>query len=68
MFLNARVLIEGLRHAGARVQRETLVTALETMGERRFADGLTVLYGPTDREGSAYVGLTIVGASQRFLE
>jgi ABC-type branched-subunit amino acid transport system substrate-binding protein len=68
VFVNAQVLLDGLKQAGPRVSRESLVSALESMGERQFGGGVTVKYGPQDRSGSSYVGLTIVNRDGRFLE
>lgn len=68
VFINASLLIEGLKQAGPTVTRATLVTALETMGEKNFGGGVRVKYGPEDRNGSSYVGLTIVNREGRFIE
>jgi branched-chain amino acid transport system substrate-binding protein len=68
VYLNARVLIEGLRQAGPKVSRESLVTALETMGEKAFSNQVVVRYGPNDRSGSTYVGLAIANREGRFIE
>ncbi len=68
VYINARILIEGLRRAGPKVSRESLVTALETMGELSFSNQLSVRYGPDDRNGSRYVGLAIVNRDGRFVE
>lgn len=67
VFINAKVLVEGLRKAGKGVTRETLVTALETMDEKQYGP-MSVRYGPGDREGSSYVGLTIINRQGRFVE
>lgn len=66
VYLNARLLIEGLRKAGAAVTRESLVQALETMGERQFGP-LTLQYGPGDRRGSSYVGLSMINRAGGFI-
>ena len=68
VFINAKILIEGLKHAGAKVTRDALVTALESMDERNFGGGVSVKYGPNDHNGSTYVGLTMVSKDGRFLE
>jgi branched-chain amino acid transport system substrate-binding protein len=68
VFVNAQVLIEGLKRAGAKVTRDSLVTALETMGEKRFGGVMSIKYGNADRNGSDYVGLTIIGSQGRFVE
>lgn len=68
IFINANLLIEGLKQAGSSVTRASLVTALETMGEKNFGGGVTVKYGPADHNGSSYVGLAIVNKEGRFIE
>jgi xanthine/uracil permease len=67
VFINARLLIEGLKQAGPKLSRENLVTALESMGEKNFGAGVSVKYAPNDRHGSPYVGLTIVNKDGRFI-
>lgn len=68
VYINARVLVEGLRKAGPKVTRESLVTGLETMGEKLFTPTLSVRYGPGSRNGSSYVGLTMISRSGNFIE
>lgn len=68
VYLNARILIEGLKHAGPKVTRDSLVTALESMGEKTFGNRISVRYGPNDRSGSTYVGLAIASRDGRFTE
>lgn len=67
-FINTRILVEGLRHAGRDQSREGLVTALETMGAKTFGDVVSVKYGPNRRDGSSFVGLAIVDRQGRFRE
>ena len=68
VYINARVLVEGLRKAGPKVTRESLVTGLESMGEKLFTPTLSVRYGPGSRNGSSYVGLTMISRSGNFIE
>lgn len=68
VYINARVLIEGLRKAGPKVTRESLVTGLETMGEKQLAPTMSVRYGAGLRTGSSYVGLTMVSRTGSFIE
>lgn len=67
IFINAKLLVEGLRKAGKNLSREGVVAGLETMGEKRFGP-MSVGYGPGDRDGSSYVGLTIINRQGRFVE
>jgi branched-chain amino acid transport system substrate-binding protein len=68
VFINASVLIEGVKQAGPKITRESLVTALESMGEKNFGGGVSVKYGLNDRNGSSYVGLTVINRDGRFME
>lgn len=68
VYINARVLIEGLKKAGPKVTRESLVNALETMGEKVYGGVMSVKYGANDRNGSNYVGLAIANREGRFIE
>ncbi|WP_088285514.1 ABC transporter substrate-binding protein [Ideonella sp. A 288] len=67
VYINARVLVDGLRKAGRTVQRDSLVTALETMGLRKYGP-VTVDYAQGERKGSRYVGLTMIDRTGRFVE
>lgn len=65
-FAAARVLVEGLRRAGATPTRERLQAALE--GLKRFdLGGLEVSYGPGDRTGLDFADLSIVDLEGRFV-
>ena len=59
-FIGAKVLVEGLRRAGANPTREKVVKALESM-TRYDAGGFTVSFSPTNRIGSRFVDITIIG-------
>jgi ABC-type branched-subunit amino acid transport system substrate-binding protein len=64
-FAAAKVLVEGLRRAGAKPTRASLTAALE--GLRNFdIGGLDLGYSPTDRTGLEYADLSIVGKDGRF--
>lgn len=68
VFINSKVLVEGLRNAGRDVSREGLITALETMGPKTFGEAVSIKYGPNSRDGSDFVGLTIVDRKGHFRE
>lgn len=68
VFINTKILVEGLRNAGRDPSREGLVTALETMGTKTYGDVVSVKYGPNHRDGSSFVGLAIVDRKGRFRE
>ena len=65
-FVSAKVLVEGLRRAGAAPTRDKLVTALESMGGADLG-GVAMRYGPTSRNGSSFIELTVVGNSGQVL-
>lgn len=65
-YTSAKVLTEGLRRAGPQLSREKLVAAMESM--RPYdAGGFTVAYSPSDRLGSHFSEVTIVGNSGRLM-
>lgn len=65
-FVNAKVLVEGLRRAGRNLTREGLIHAMESMQRTDFG-GLMVTYGPEDHSGSEFVELTMIGRDGRFV-
>jgi len=62
----AKVVVQGLRHAGRKPTRESLQKALENMKEFDLG-GVTVGYSPTDHTGLTMTDLSIIkrGAFQR---
>ncbi len=61
----AKVLVEGLRRAGANPTREKLIASLN--GLRKFdIGGMEVGYSPTNHTGLSFVDLSIIGADGRF--
>ena len=65
-FLGAKVLVEGLRRAGPAPTRSKLVKALESM-ENFDLGGTRVQYSPTNRIGSRFVEVTVIGGSGKLL-
>ena len=65
-FLGAKVLVEGLRRAGPNPTRARLVNALASMSDFDLG-GSTVSYSATNRIGSRYVEVTVVGGSGRLM-
>lgn len=64
-FAAAKVLVEGLRRAGAKPSREKIHTALE--GIRKFdIGGLEVSYSPEDHTGLDFADLSIIGTDGKF--
>jgi ABC-type branched-subunit amino acid transport system substrate-binding protein len=58
-YVEARILVEGLRRAAPTISRENLVTALEGLGAFDLG-GMVVTYGAGVRTGSRFVDLTMV--------
>ena len=64
-YINARVLAEGLRRAGAAPSRASLMSALESLTALDLG-GMRIAFGPGRREGSAFVDVAVVGADARL--
>ena len=64
-YLAARVLVEGLKRAGKKPTRETLVDGLASIGKLDLG-GFTVNYTPTNHNGSSFVDLTIIARGGTF--
>jgi len=62
----AKVLVDALRKAGKEPTREKLVAALESM-QNHDLGGYRVSFSPTDRAGSGFVDLTVIGSGGRVL-
>ena len=65
-FISAKVLVEGLRRAGAKPTRDGLVSALEGMGGFDLG-GMSLKYGPASRDGSNFIELTVIGGDGQVL-
>ena len=64
-YVSAKVLVEGLKRAGPKPTRESLLKALEGMTHYDVG-GIEVGYGPTDHSGLDYVDLAIVDQNGKF--
>lgn len=65
-FVNAKVVVEGLRRAGRNLTREGFIKALESM-QRVDLGGILITYASDDHTGSDFVELTIIGRDGRFI-
>ena len=65
-FLSAKVLVEGVRRTGRNLTRERFIATMESMRDVDLG-GFYVGYSPTNRAGSKFVDLTIIGRQGRFL-
>jgi ABC-type branched-subunit amino acid transport system substrate-binding protein len=64
-FASAKLATLALARAGAEPTRDSLIRALEGLGEVDLG-GYRLRYGPGDRTGSTYVDSTIITAQGRF--
>ena len=64
-YAGAKVLVEGLKHAGANPTRQKLRDALENMGRVNIG-GLEVNYSPKSHSGLQYADLSIIGPDGKF--
>lgn len=66
-FVGAKVLVEALRRAGPNPTRAKVVKALESM-DQFDTGGITISYSPSNRIGSHYVEVTVIGSSGKLLK
>ena len=65
-FIAAKVFVEGLRRAGRDLNRERLITALESMNNVDLG-GYYVGFTPSNHNASRFVDLTIIARDGKFL-
>lgn len=64
-YLAARVLVEGIKRAGAKATRDSLVSGLESMGSQTMG-GFSVSFSPTDHVASHFVELSMLVGDGRI--
>jgi branched-chain amino acid transport system substrate-binding protein len=64
-YIGAKVLVEGIRRAGANPTRESLMKALDNLGNYNVG-GYVVDFTPTNHNGSKFVELTAISKAGRF--
>lgn len=64
-WLSARVLVDALKKAGNNPTRESLTTAFENLDVNY--GGFPVRYGGSNRTGSTFVEITMIGKDGRFI-
>ena len=64
-YIAAKVMVEGLRRAGRKLDREGFIKAMESMDYD--AGGFRVSYGPESHSGSKFVDLTIISRGEKFV-
>jgi len=65
-YVNARVLVEGLKRSGKAPTPEAVIRGFESMTKVDLG-GYEVAYGPKKHHGSAFVEITIVGPDGKFI-
>ena len=65
-FIAARVMVEGLRRAGRKLDRESFIHAMESL-ENYDAGGFKISYSPESHNGSRFVDLTIISRGEKFV-
>jgi branched-chain amino acid transport system substrate-binding protein len=65
-FIAAKVLVEGLRRAGADLTRERFINAMEGIRDMDIG-GFWVTFTPSSHNGSKFVELTVIGKDERYL-
>lgn len=66
-YIAAKVLVEGLRRAGADLSREKFIAALETITLKNYDIGFPVEFSSTRHTGSAFVDMTVITKNEKFL-
>ncbi|MCJ0763264.1 ABC transporter substrate-binding protein [Variovorax terrae] len=64
-YINAKVLVEGLRRAGRDLTRAKFISALEGMRQLNLG-GFEVGFSRESHQGSRFVELTIIGPGEKF--
>jgi len=64
-WLSARILVDALKKAGSNPTRESLVTAFENLDVNY--GGFPLRYGGSNRTGSNFVEITMIGKDGRFV-
>jgi ABC-type branched-subunit amino acid transport system substrate-binding protein len=65
-FIAAKVMVEGLKRAGKKLDRDGFVRAMDALGSYD-AGGFKVSYAPDNRSGSQFVDLTIISRDEKFV-
>ena len=65
-YINARVMAEGLRRAGATPTRESLLAALESIDALDLG-GVRIGFGKGRREGNNFVDVAVIGQGGRMI-
>jgi branched-chain amino acid transport system substrate-binding protein len=64
-YIGAKVMVEAMRKAGAKLTREAFMRELDAMKDYDTG-GYAVAFGPGNHNGSSFVELTVIGREQKF--
>src|SRR3954454_17427247 len=64
-YIGAKVMVEAMRKAGAKLTREAFMRELDAMKDYDTG-GYTVAFGPSNHNGSSFVELTVIGRDRKF--
>jgi len=65
-FIAAKVMVEGLKRAGRKLDRESFIRAMDSMGEYDVG-GFNVAYSADNHYGSKFIDLTIISRDEKFV-
>jgi ABC-type branched-subunit amino acid transport system substrate-binding protein len=65
-FIAGKVMVEGLKRAGRKLDRESFIRAMDSLGEYDVG-GFRVAYSPDNHYGSKFVDLTIISRDEKFV-
>jgi len=65
-YMDASVLVEGLRRAGPAPTRAALIAALSSI-EAFDMGGVKINFGRSNREGSQFVDVAVIGSNGRLV-
>ena len=65
-YVMAKVMVDAIRRSTKELTREKLIASLESLHNADFG-GYRLTYSPTDRTGSKFVDLTVIGNGGRVL-
>jgi len=66
-FINAKILVEGLRRAGREISREGFISAIESMETYFVGIGAAINFGPQDHQGLDEVYFTTINNGKLVL-
>jgi len=64
-YIGAKIMVEGMRRAGAKLTRESFMRGLDSLSNYDVG-GYFVKFSPTDHNGSSFVELSVITKNQQF--